>query len=94
MMRGADHLQAPGGRHDPGGYLRLPFAWASTKQFAYGQPNEYRLTLSDGRAAILRLVTDKGWAMSIADARGSETSRGLFGTPHDALMALVAECVM
>ena len=55
---------------------------------------EYRLTLGAGNVAILQLVADNGWAMAIAHGPGRpDTERGLFGTPHDALMVLVAEFV-
>jgi hypothetical protein len=72
------------------GYLKLPFAWTSSKRFGHGQTNEYRLDLRANRVAILRLVADKGWAMSIVDGDG-ETPRGLFATPDDALLVLAAE---
>lgn len=71
-------------------YLTLPFAWTPSKRFGHGQTNEYRLALRDGRVAILRIVPDKGWAMSIASGE-QETARGLFATPDDALMVLAAE---
>jgi hypothetical protein len=54
--------------------------------------SEYRLKLQSGDVALLRLVADKGWAMTIRHGTGQpDTDRGLFGTPDDALMVLVGE---
>jgi hypothetical protein len=73
-------------------YLKLPLAWTPTRRFDHHQIYEYQLTLRGGEVAVLRLVADKGWALTITHAAGQpETDRGLFGTPHDALMVLVAE---
>src|SRR5918993_5220293 len=75
-------------------YLKLPLAWTPTRRFDHHQVYEYQLALGAGKVAILRLVADKGWAMTIAAAPGRpEIDRGLFGTPHDALMVLMAEVV-
>jgi len=74
-------------------YLQLPLAWMPTRRFGHHQVYEYQLRLGGSDVAVLRLVADKGWAMTITHAAGEpETDRGLFGTPHDALMVLVAEC--
>lgn len=72
--------------------LVLPFAWAPSKRFDHGQVYEYRLTLDADEVATLRLVADKGWALTIArgDAQ-PHTDRGLFATPYDALMVLATE---
>jgi 2-hydroxychromene-2-carboxylate isomerase len=75
-------------------YLNLPLAWTPTRRFDHHQVYEYQLALGAGNVAILRLVADKGWAMTIVhDDWQPDTDRGLFGTPHDALMVLVAEFV-
>jgi hypothetical protein len=78
-------------RHDAD-YLDLPFAWTATQRFGHGQVREYQLPLGGDRVAILERVAAKGWALTILHAGGSTKSvRGLFGTPHDALMVLFAE---
>ena len=74
-------------------YLRLALAWTPSRRFDHDQVYEYRLALAAGNVAILRLVADKGWAMTISHAGQRDTDRGLFWTPHDALMVLVAEFV-
>lgn len=75
-------------------YLRLPLAWTPSRRFDHDRVYEYRLTLGGGDVAILRLVADKGWAMTVTHGSGEpDTDRGLFGTPHDALMVLMAEFV-
>ena len=76
--------------HQPGGYLKPPFNWRPMRPADIEQ-TEYQFALGDGRTAYLRLVAGKGWAMRITGGPGQETDRGLFGTPHDALMVLVAE---
>ena len=76
-------------------YLRLPLAWTPTRRFDHHQVYEYQMAHGAGQVAILRLVADKGWAMTIVHRDGQPaTERGLFGTPHDALMVLVAEFVL
>lgn len=77
--------------HAPGAYLTLPFTWTPAKRFGHGQTSEHRLALPGGQIAILRVVADRGWEMTICDGAGRESPRGLFATPHDALMVLVAE---
>jgi hypothetical protein len=73
-------------------YLRLPLAWTPSRRFEHDRVYEYRMALGDGDVAILRLVADKGWAMTISHGSGHpDTERGLFGMPHDALLVLVAE---
>lgn len=74
-------------------YLRLPLAWTPSRRFDHDRVYEYRLALGGGDVAVLRLVADKGWAMTVSHGGERETDRGLFGTPHDALMVLVAEFV-
>ena len=75
-------------------YLRTSLAWVPSKRFGHGRVYEYRLELGGDDVAILRLVADKGWALTIAHGPGrAETARGLFGKPHDALTVLVAELV-
>ena len=71
-------------------YLKLPFNWKPVRRALTG-PVEYELTLHDGRTATLTEVAGKGLAMRISTKLGPDTPRGLFGTPHDALMVLVAE---
>ena len=73
-------------------YLSLPIAWLPSRRFEHGQPYEYRLALTGDDVAILHRVAGRGWALMIAHgAAGPATARGLFGTPHDALMVLYAE---
>jgi hypothetical protein len=73
-------------------YLRLPLAWTPSRRFEHDRVYEYRLAIGAGDAVVLRLVADKGWAMTVTHGSGQpDTDRGLFGTPHDALMVLVAE---
>lgn len=75
-------------------YLKLPFAWSVTERFDHGEVREYQLPLAGDGRAILQLVPARGWALTVISGRGSpSTARGLFGTPHDALMVLVAEHV-
>lgn len=75
-------------------YLRLPLVWMPTRRDDDQRVCEYRLPLGDATVAILQLIADKGWAMTIAHGgEQADTERGLFGTPHDALMVLVAEFV-
>ena len=75
-------------------YLTLPLAWTATRRFDHGRVSEHRLALGGGEVAILQLVADRAWAMTIVHgSRQPDTDRGLFGTPHDALMVLVAEFV-
>lgn len=76
---------------DESDYLGLPLTWTATRRFDYGRVYEYRLTLGTGQVAILRLVPEKGWAMTIADDADSVIERGLFATPDDALMVIAAE---
>ena len=73
-------------------YLDLPFAWAPSKRFNHGQVYEYRLMLGANEVATLRLVADKGWALTTAygDAQ-PHTDRGLFATPYDAFMVVATE---
>jgi hypothetical protein len=74
-------------------YLDLPVAWTPSRRFEHGQVYEYRLTLTAGETAILQLVPGRGWAMTIAHGAGQpDSDRGLFATPRDALMVLLAEC--
>lgn len=91
MMPRPNVLGAAAVTGNPTGYLRLPFEWTATKRFGHGQASEYQLALPAGKTAILRLVADKGWDLSIADGLKQEVARGLFATPYDALMVLVAE---
>ena len=87
-------VSAQQGVVDRADYLKLPLAWTPTRRFDHHQVYEYQMALGAGRAATLRLVADKGWAMTIVhDGVQPGTDRGLFGTPHDALMVLVAEFV-
>lgn len=73
-------------------YLDPPLAWTPSQRFGHGQVCEYRVPLAAGDVAILQLVAGKGWAMTIAHgAAEPATERGLFATPHDALMVLLAE---
>lgn len=73
-------------------YLKVPLAWTPARRFDHDRVYEYRLALGTGDVAILRLVADKGWAMTISHANGEpDTERGLFGTPHDALLVLITE---
>lgn len=75
-------------------YLRLPFAWAPSRRFDHGLVYEYRLAVGTDDIALLRLVPGKGWTMTLARGAQSDIEeRGLFGTPHDALMVLFAEFV-
>ena len=75
-------------------YLTLPLSWTPARRFDHDRVYEYRLALGGGDVALLRLVADKGWAMMISHGSGApDTERGLFGTPHDALLVLVAEFV-
>ena len=85
-----DHEHGPA--PDESSYLTLPFAWAPSQRFGHGQVFEYRLVCDAGFVAVLRLVPDKGWAMTVGDGTAQpESDRGLFASPHDALMVLVAE---
>jgi hypothetical protein len=78
--------------YDPRQYLQLPFAWVPSGRFGHGKVHEYRLDLGANDVAILRLVADKGWALTIArGAAQPEIDKGLFATPYDALMVIVAE---
>jgi hypothetical protein len=73
-------------------YLRLPLAWTPSRRFEHDRVYEYRLALGASDEAILRLVAGKGWALTIAHGNGQPaTERGLFATPRDALLVLVAE---
>ena len=75
-------------------YLRLPLAWTPTRRSDDHGVCEYRLPLGGGNVAILQLIEHKVWAMKITHAGGQPNiERGLFGTPHDALMVLVGEFV-
>jgi hypothetical protein len=75
-----------------GAYLKLPFALIATQRFDHGKVSEYRATLPDGGLALLRVVGGKGWELVIRVASANtETPLGLFATPFDAVMALVAE---
>lgn len=77
---------------DEAHYLDLPFAWAPSKRFDHGQVYEYRLPLNADEVAILRLVADKGWGLTIAHGDAQpHTDRGLFATPYDAFMVLATE---
>ena len=93
-VSGVPEIPAAAQTTDGPDYLRLPLAWTPSRRFDHLQVYEYRLALGAGDVAILRLIADKGWALTISHAVGQpETDRGLFATPHDALMVLVAEFV-
>ena len=78
---------------DAADYLDLPVAWVPSKRFDHGQVYEYRLRLDADEVATLRLVADKGWALTIAHGDAQpHTDRGLFATPYDAFMVLATEC--
>jgi hypothetical protein len=79
MPPSRDHLTAP---------CKLePTAW-----FEHGMTREYQAPLLDGNRAVLQLVAGRGWRLIIRTGAGSpELDRGLFATPHDALMLLSAE---
>src|SRR5688500_17255947 len=73
-------------------YLKLPFRWSVTARFDHGLVREYQMPLGGDTRAILRLIPARGWALTIVNGGGApSTARGLFGTPHDALMVLLAE---
>jgi hypothetical protein len=73
-------------------FLDPALTWTPTRRFGHGQVYEYRLTLDGNDVAILQLVPGRGWAMSIAHGTGQpDSDRGLFATPRDALMLLLAE---
>jgi hypothetical protein len=74
-------------------YLELPFTWTPSQRFDHGQVREYQLGLGSGRVALLERVGGTGWALTI-EHRQHRTERGMFATPHDALMVLVAEYVL
>jgi hypothetical protein len=56
-----------------------------------GQASSYRIELPNGDCASLALASNRGWDLSIQNYKGQMTRRGLFGSPHDALMLLEAE---
>jgi hypothetical protein len=73
-------------------FLGPALAWTPTRRFGHGQVYEYRLALDGDDVAILQLVPGKGWAMTVAHGSGQpDSDRGLFATPRDALMVLLAE---
>jgi len=80
------------GAADSPDYLRLPVAWTPSRRFEHGQPYEYRLMLNADEVAALQRVAGRGWSLTIIDgSSGRVSERGLFATPHDALMAVYAE---
>jgi hypothetical protein len=73
-----DHLSAP--------CQLQPTAW-----FEHGMTREYQVPLLEGELAILQLIAGRGWQVTIRSASTSDIDRGLFASPHDALMVLSAE---
>jgi hypothetical protein len=71
-------------------FITLPFGWVVTQRFEHGLVREYQLTRGD-LVAILQRVAGRGWAMTVVHGPGQRYDRGLFATPHDALMVLAAE---
>jgi hypothetical protein len=56
-----------------------------------GQASSYRIELPNGDCALIAVASNRGWDLSIQNDKGKMTRRGLFGSPHDALMLLEAE---
>lgn len=75
-------------------FLDPPLAWTPSQRFGHGQAYEYRLALGADDVAILQLIPGKGWAMTTAHGTAQPDERGLFATPRDALMVLIAEFVI
>jgi hypothetical protein len=55
-----------------------------------GEVHSYAVDLPRDRRAELRIV-ENGWELVISGPSGQVVRRGLFGSPHDALMLLEAE---
>jgi hypothetical protein len=75
-----------------GDHLTTPCVLRPTRTFEHGMASEYEIALPNDAVAVVRLVAAKGWNLIVRERNSDrEISRGLFATPHDALMVMAAE---
>jgi hypothetical protein len=68
----------------------MNLSWSRLGPLSGGEAQGYGLLLPSDERAELRVVAD-GWELVISTRSGRVVRRGLFASPHDALMVLEAE---